>query len=111
MNWIELISIDQFNQIIEERSSESIIIFKHSNRCSISSMAKNRLESNWQELSNNKEVYFLDLIKFRELSNYIADSIGLQHESPQILVIKNGDCVYHASHSAISPRAIVQELV
>lgn len=110
MNWIELNSIEQFNKIVEEKSSEKVLIFKHSNRCSISSMAKNRMESNWPNLANNKEIYFLDLIKFRDLSNHIAETTGVQHESPQILIIENGECIYNASHSAISPKVVFQEL-
>lgn len=77
-----------------------VVIFKHSTRCSISSMAKNRMERD-----NEPEgiaFYYLDLIRYRGLSNKIAEVFGVYHESPQVLVIRDGKCVYDESHGSIS---------
>lgn len=90
--------------------NEGVLIFKHSTRCSISSVAKSRLESSWDFDSENLPVYYLDLISFRSLSGLIADKFNIQHQSPQILVIKNGDCIYTESHMSISVKSIHTEL-
>lgn len=100
MNWIELKSEDQLNAIIEKSKEKPQVIFKHSTRCSISSMAKGRLERSLPP--QNTDFYFLDLISHRAISNKVSDQFNVYHESPQILVIKNGECVYDESHSSIS---------
>lgn len=78
----------------------AVAVFKHSTRCSISSMVLNRLERDWE---NTPEIptYFLDLIAFRAISNRIAEESGVVHESPQLLLFKAGECFAHASHTAI----------
>lgn len=100
MNWIKLTSAEQLTEIKERSNSKPQVIFKHSTRCSVSSMAKNRLERS--EPPQNADFYYLDLIAYRSISNQIADEFQVYHESPQVLVIKNGACVYDESHSAIS---------
>jgi bacillithiol system protein YtxJ len=86
MNWIELKSEDQLNQIIEQSKIKPQVIFKHSTRCSISSMAKGRLERSFAP--ENADFYFLDLIAHRNISNKISSLFNIFHESPQILIIK-----------------------
>lgn len=100
MNWINLTNIDQINEIIELSQQEPVLIFKHSTRCSISSTALNRLERAWN-LENSK-AYYLDLISYRPISLEIANRFDVEHQSPQVLIIKNGECVYHESHWDIS---------
>lgn len=102
MNWIPLESVNQINQIIERSKEVPCAIFKHSTRCSISSMAKFRLEGDWDLPQKDIEPYFLDLIAHRDVSNQIAESFSVHHESPQILLIKNGECVYDSSHLDIT---------
>lgn len=99
MNWINLESESQLNDILKVSLSQTILIFKHSTRCSISDSAKNRLERQWNsEKANNVNVYYLDLIAFRSVSNAIASKLNIEHQSPQVLLIKNENCVYDASH-------------
>ncbi len=100
MDWILLNAEEQLQQIITHSAQRPQLIFKHSTRCSISSMAKNRLERN--EPVSSVDFYFLDLIAHRNLSNKVADIFNVEHESPQVLLIKNGKCVYDESHSGIS---------
>jgi bacillithiol system protein YtxJ len=101
MNWKTLDNIDQLEQI--KQSDRPNIIFKHSTRCSISSMAKNRLERSWEdEEMEGVDFYYLDLIRYRDISNAIAQQFGIDHESPQVLVIKDGTCIYDESHGGIS---------
>lgn len=102
MNWQELTSEAGVDRIIEESSHHYILIFKHSTRCSISSMALSRFERQWQEHDMAVLPYFLDLLSFRNVSNYIASKFNVEHQSPQVLLVKNGKCIYNASHNAIS---------
>ena len=78
------------------------IIFKHSVRCSTSLMAKRRLEMDKDHVPDGLHLYFLDLIRNRELSNLIAEDFQVYHESPQLLVIKDGECILDQSHGQIS---------
>lgn len=96
MNWIDITSEDQFEDLLSNQ--QVFVVFKHSTRCSISSMVKNRLE---RELNENIDIYYLDLIKYRNVSNLIAQRSGVTHESPQVIVFKNGQSVYDASHTGI----------
>ena len=100
MNWIQLQSTDQLNEI--KNLPGYSIIFKHSTRCSISMMAKRRFELDWDSLPEELPLYFLDLIQYREISNQIAQLFHVYHESPQLLLIKDGECILDQSHGGIS---------
>ena len=100
MSWISLQSADQVNEIKQKQGYS--LIFKHSTRCSISMMAKRRFELEWDELPTDMPLYFLDLIKYRNLSGEVAQIFQVHHESPQLLLIKDGECVLDQSHGAIS---------
>ena len=102
MNWIPLESVDQVNQIVERAKDITCVIFKHSTRCSISSMAKFRLEGDWDISENKVEAYYLDLIAHRDISNYITEELSVFHESPQIILLKDGEVVYDESHLDIT---------
>lgn len=111
MNWKNLDQLASLEEIIKQSSEHPILIFKHSTRCSISGMALNRLERNWKnELSENSDAYLLDLIQYREISNAVSSKFGVEHQSPQVLIIKDGKCVYHNSHMGISYQEISQYL-
>ena len=99
MNWIPLTDEKQLDEVVVNSNTVPQVIFKHSTRCSISSMAKNRLDRKDAPVGIN--FYYLDLIKYRNLSNKIAREFEVTHQSPQVLVIENGKCVYHESHSGI----------
>jgi bacillithiol system protein YtxJ len=108
MNWISLTSADQLNEIKELSKTRAQVIFKHSTRCGISSMAKGRLEREAQPES--ADFYFLDLIRYRSLSDKIAEDFSVYHESPQILLIRNMECTYAESHSGIQMSEIREQL-
>ena len=108
MNWIKLTTLDQLEEIKEKSKATPQIIFKHSTRCSISSMALNRLER--AETLPAADFYYLDLIAHRNISNTIADEFAVHHESPQILLIKNGECLYDESHSGISMDELIEQV-
>lgn len=107
MNWIYLTRQAQLIEIAEKSVEKPQVIFKHSTRCAISSMAKSRLEKNFKPIEI--DFYFLDLIAHRSLSASVAEMFKVAHESPQILLIKNKDCVYEESHSGISMDEIVEQ--
>ena len=99
-NWLWLTDDNSFQLAMDNSFERKILIFKHSTRCSISSMALNRIEDNVRR--KIATCYFLDLLKYRSISNKIEEELGVKHESPQILVIENGVCTYHSSHNDIS---------
>jgi bacillithiol system protein YtxJ len=106
MHWIHLTDDEQLKQIVIKSQSKPQVIFKHSTRCSISSVALQRL----QKVSQPSDIdfYFLDLIAYRSLSNKISEVFGIYHESPQVLVVRDGKCVYDESHLGISMNEIVE---
>jgi bacillithiol system protein YtxJ len=103
MDFINLNQIDQLDQINEQSKNKPQVLFKHSTRCSVSSFALRILRSEFSDaLSEKFDVHYLDLITHRDVSNAITEKYNIMHESPQILVIVNGTCVYSASHSDVS---------
>lgn len=98
---IPLIEEKQLEGMLEASYDEKVLIFKHSSRCGISSMVLKRFEKALKLENNVFNYYFLDIIKYRELSNAIADSFEIRHESPQLLVVKNGKVIADDSHYGI----------
>lgn len=106
INWHDLTSVDQLETIKTESESQPVLIYKHSTRCGVSGMALGRLERDWTEELGGMKNYFLDLITYRQVSNAIQEVFGVYHESPQVILIKNGKAVYDASHMSISTDAL-----
>ena len=103
MNWNKLTSETQLEALLIESQQKPVLIFKHSTRCSISSMALDRMLRNWKVEDTEKIIpYYLDLIAFRTVSDQVAERLGITHESPQLLLLHRGEVVYHASHYNIS---------
>jgi bacillithiol system protein YtxJ len=99
--WENLSSIEDLHNYIDKSDEVPILFFKHSTRCPVSMMAKRRLENDWKFTNLELVPVYLDLIAHRDISNAIAEQFSVRHESPQVLVIKNGKCVYNASHEDI----------
>lgn len=109
MNWITLNNHEQLGQI---KSSDGYhVIFKHSTRCPVSMMAKRRFEMGRDEIPQDLPVYYLDLIAFRDISNAISEQFNVHHESPQVLLIKDGECIYEASHSDITTEELAEQIL
>ena len=96
--FIPLVSLDILDEIETKSQSKPVFIFKHSTRCGISSMVWRRFQSAVKEYQGQMECYYLDLLSFREISNVIASRYEIVHQSPQLIVIKNGIAVAHSSH-------------
>lgn len=108
MNWIDLKNDEQLSEITKLSHSKPVVIFKHSTRCSISTMAKARLDRAIQP--EGVDFYYLDLLNFRGISNKIAEMFSVPHESPQVLLIKNAECVYEETHNGIDMNDLVSQL-
>lgn len=106
MNWREFTSESALDDIKMRSAEKPQVIFKHSTRCSISSMAKSRLER--AVAPDGIEFNYLDLIAHRNVSARIAEVFDVEHASPQVLIIKDGTCIYDESHSAINMDEIVE---
>lgn len=110
-NWKNLQSIDQLEQLINDSHDKPVAIFKHSTRCSISSMAMDRLQRQWDDAeASEMDFYYLDLISHRDVSNEIAQKLEVMHQSPQVIVIKNGKASYHNSHMGISYKDLISQI-
>lgn len=102
-SWIPLTDAEQLRTIAQESHEHPVLIFKHSTTCSISAMAKAKLERQWPDASlpADTPLYYLDLLRFRPISAQIASEFQVEHQSPQLLLIQDGECRYHASHMSI----------
>lgn len=109
MNWIPITKEEQLAEIIQRSNTIPQVIFKHSTRCGTSSMILSRLERS--EVPGSVDFYFLDLIRYRDLSNRIAEQFHVYHESPQVLLIKNGQCIYDESHMGIRMDELLEQAV
>ncbi len=107
MNWKILSDLSQLDEIETESHERPVVIFKHSIRCSISSMAKSRLER--AQMPDGVDFYYLDLINNRLLSNKVAEVFDVHHESPQVILLRNGECIYDESHNGIDMKEIAHE--
>jgi bacillithiol system protein YtxJ len=103
MNWINITDLSDLDRIKNESFEHNVLLFKHSTSCSISLTALNRLERNWKEEDSEKlNPFYLDLLNHRDVSNAIAEIYGIEHQSPQVLVIKDAKCIYTETHYGIS---------
>lgn len=108
-HWIVLTDLGQLNEIITLSHENAILIFKHSTRCPVSRMALKEVE---QGVINTKKImgYYLDLLNYRNISNEIAIKFNVEHQSPQVLLIKDGEVYYVSSHEMIESETIITKL-
>ena len=99
--WLKLSSLEQLDQIAEASKTTPVAIFKHSTTCGISRMVLRNFENDYGIEADKMKLYYLDLHSFRDVSNEVGYKFQVIHQSPQLLVIKNGEAVYHASHHSI----------
>ncbi len=107
MNWIPLTNLEQIDAIKEASKNKPQLIFKHSTTCSISKMALSRFER--VEAPDHIDFYYLDLLNHRNISAAIAEAFQVHHESPQILLIKQGECIYDESHYGIMMDDVIEQ--
>jgi len=107
--WIELKELAQLERILEKSKDRAQVIYKHSRTCGISSMVL-RMFTQSYDLDADCDLYFLTIQHHRDISNEIAQKFGVRHESPQLLVVKNGEVTFHTSHGAIADTDLKQKL-
>jgi bacillithiol system protein YtxJ len=100
INWIPLTFLGQLDEMVSFSNGKPAVIFKHSTRCSVSRFALKQFENEYA-LEDRVDAYFLDLLEHRDISNEIATRFNVYHQSPQLLLIKEGKSVYDVSHSDI----------
>lgn len=108
--WQPLTAVEQLAPLTAASHEKPVVIFKHSTRCGISAMVLHRMEQEWGLEPGLVHMYFLDLIAHRPVSNEVADRFGVPHQSPQLILIKEGRVTYHTSHMAISTQELVGQL-
>lgn len=109
-NWKVLDNEAQLKEIINGSHERPAMIFKHSTTCGISAGARHRLESSWDIDPEKMDFYYLDLLNHRPVSNLIAETLNVTHQSPQVIMIKDGKAVYDTSHQAIDVSAVKEAL-
>jgi bacillithiol system protein YtxJ len=107
MEWNMLADLGQLHEIIDLSHNKAVVIFKHSTRCSISRFALKQFENEFK-LEDVVAPYFLDLLAHRMISNEVATRFDVAHQSPQILLIKDGKAIYNASHSDIDAQNLME---
>ncbi len=105
-DWKVISSDAELQSAIDASFEKPVMLFKHSVTCGISAGAKFGLEREWDFKEEELSFYYLDLLSYRPISNKIADDLGVTHQSPQVILVKNGKAVYDTSHHAISVNAI-----
>ncbi len=104
--WKTLNDINQLDELVNSSSSKPVVIFKHSIRCGTSAMVKHQLEEEWDFEPEELDFYYLDLINYRNISDKVAEMFGVVHQSPQVILLKNGVAAYSTSHTMISTASI-----
>ena len=104
--WIQLRSVEQLNEVIQTTFEKPVLLFLHSTRCMTSAIALKTFNTGWTSGDELCDLYFIDLLAYRDVSDEIEVITGIKHESPQVIVLKGRDVIYDASHSSIDPRTI-----
>ena len=112
MNWNQLTGITELDNIKSISGNTLVIIFKHSTKCGTSRTVLSRFERAWKdEEMKNVRPYFLDLLVHRDISDKIASDFGIIHESPQLLLIKDGKCIYSVSHYGVDYNSLKKQII
>ncbi len=105
--WYDLENKEEIKELSTASEKDVIVIFKHSTRCGISRMALRAFENEYDYAEDAPlRLYYLDLIKNREVSNAVAQEFNVQHESPQLIILKDGQVVHASSHQDISAESL-----
>jgi len=108
--WNDLTELKQLDTIVAESAQTPVLIFKHSTRCPVSRMALRNFEQEYDIEEGKLKAYYLDLLEHRDISNEIAERFGVYHQSPQVILIRDGKAVYDTSHSDIDAATVQKKL-
>lgn len=111
MNWNQITTIEELDAALIKSAESPVLLFKHSTSCSISSAALHRLERKWEPATDQiVSAFYIDLLRYRQISNAIAKHTGIQHESPQSIIFHKGKVLYEASHNGIDYSDMLESL-
>ena len=108
--WNDLTELKQLDTIVAESAQTPVLIFKHSTRCPVSRMALRNFEQEYDIEEGKLKAYYLDLLEHRDISNEIAERFGVYHQSPQVILIKDGKAVYDTSHHEIDAGEVQKKI-
>lgn len=111
LDWYKLTKVEQLDRLKQISNEKLVVIFKHSTRCGISRMVWNQFQASADFPKEQVELFYLDLLSYREVSDAITQEFKVLHQSPQLILLQHEEVVHHASHSAIVPSVINQFLV
>jgi monothiol bacilliredoxin len=94
---------DSLEKLLTVSKERPVLVFKHSNSCGISSAA-------YREMEKLENVNLLEVQTASELSRELAMITGVRHETPQVIVLKDGKAVWNASHYDIKAGAVVEAM-
>src|SRR5680860_59586 len=100
-DWHTLTEVDEVEQLIEASKNKPQLVYKHSHTCSICFVAKKEVEDKFEAIKEKADMHFVNVIKSRPVSSAVAENLGVRHESPQVLIIDQGKCVWHKTHWSI----------
>lgn len=109
INWVSLSNDEQLESLKKRSFLKPQVLYKHSTRCSLSSVVLSRIER--ATIMSEAEFHMLDLIRFRQLSNKVAADFNVHHQSPQLLLIKDGNCIYDESHLGINMSDLNEQVI
>lgn len=109
-DWVTIQTEEVLEDIVETSHSDWVAIFKHSTRCGISHSVLNHLIESLEKAESPIQFYYLDLIRYRNISNAISHRLDVAHQSPQLILLKDGEVKYHASHHAIQLPNVLQKI-
>ena len=98
---VDLQKDQDLEHLLERSKTDPVLIFKHSTQCSISMQAYEEF-TNFADGAGQLPCGIVLVIENRKLSNAIADRFGVRHQSPQAILIKDGQVVWHASQWSIT---------
>lgn len=104
--WTDLSDMDTLDEIVKDSYVLPVAVFKHSTRCGISNMVLRQFEKEYNIEEGKVKLYFLDLLAYRDISNKVASKFNVPHESPQLIILKEGKVVYDGSHSSIKAHTL-----
>lgn len=109
-DWSNLTDENQITEIIALSNSIPVYIFKHSTTCGISAQAKENVEISFKNTDKPLLFYYLDLLKFRSISNEVALKLNVHHQSPQLILVHNGQVAFTTSHHKIKATILEDSL-
>lgn len=101
LEWLNLGSVEDLDAAIAHSFEQTVLLFKHSTRCSISSSALDRLTRKWNGEEVFVRTFYLDLLNHRDISSTIASKLNIEHQSPQMILVKDGVAIFNSSHMNI----------